>query len=432
MAMDSYHPVIVVGGGQAGLATSYCLTERGIDHVVFEKDRIGEAWRSDRWDTFCLVTPNWQCRLPGFWYTNEYGGDDPHGFMEKEEIVQYIEAYAATFDPPVREGVCVEAVTKEEGGAFEVTTETGTYQAGQVVVAVGTYHQPNVPSMAENLPAEIAQLHSSAYENPEALPDGEVLVVGAGQSGTQIAEDLHWAGRQVHLSVGGAPRAPRTYRGRDVVAWLEDMGYYDRPIYDFPEGEAMRHKTNHYLSGRDGGHEIDLRELALDGMELYGRLRDIDDRDLFFHPNLRENLDAADESYADIRRRIDTYVDEQGLDAPEEPLYEPPWEPDHEVTHLRTGDADIRTVIWATGYGYDFSWVDLPVFDETGYPEYYRGVTDVTGLYFVGLAWLYTWGSGRFAGIGRDARYLAEQIEKQFEQDGSPASVSSMEEAVRS
>ena len=423
--MDSHYPVIVVGGGQAGLAVSYCLTERGIDHVVFEKDRIGEAWRSDRWDSFCLVTPNWQCRLPGFRYTDEYGGDDPYGFMDKEEIVQYIEAYAASFTPPVREGVGVEKVTKTEGEPFEVTTETGTYQANQVVVAVGTYHQPNVPPMAEALPTEVTQLHSSAYKNPEALPEGEVLVVGSGQSGTQIAEDLHWAGRQVHLSTGGAPRAPRTYRGRDVVAWLEDMGYYDRPIYDFPEGEAMRHKTNHYLSGRDGGHEIDLRALALEGMELYGRLRDVEGRDFFFRPNLEENLDAADESYMDIRRRIDGYIEEEGLDAPEEAAYEPPWEPDRETTHLEAGEVDIRTVIWATGYGYDFGWVDLPVFDETGYPEYYRGVTDVTGLYFAGLAWLYTWGSGRFAGIERDARYLAGQIEDNHRLEALPMSLSS-------
>lgn len=422
--MDRHYPVIVVGGGQAGLATSYCLTEQGIDHLVFEKDRIGESWRSDRWDTFCLVTPNWQCRLPGFSYTEEYGGDDPHGFMDREEIVEYIEAYAASFGPPIREGTGVKSVTKEEGGPFEVRTETGTYHADQVVVAVGTYHHPKVPSMADALSAEIAQLHSSGYKNPESLPAGEVLVVGAGQSGTQIAEDLHWAGRQVHLSVGGAPRAPRTYRGRDVVAWLEDMGYYDRSIYEHPEGEAVRHKTNHYLSGRDGGHEIDLRALSLEGMHLYGRLRDIDDREFFFHPNLEENLDAADESAADIKQRIDAYINEQGIEAPEEASYEPPWTPPREVTHLGVEDTNIRTVIWATGYGYDFSWLDCPVLDVNGYPEYHRGVTDVRGLYFIGLAWMYTWGSGRFAGVGRDAQYLAAQILEEHEQDENPTSVS--------
>jgi putative flavoprotein involved in K+ transport len=241
------------------------------------------------------------------------------------------------------------------------------------------------------------------------------MVVGSGQSGTQIAEDLHWAGRQVHLCVGEAPRAPRRYRGRDVVAWLEDMGYYDQPIYEHPDGEDVRHKTNHYLSGRgDGGHTIDLRALHLEGMELYGRLEDAEGTDLSFRPNLEDNLDAADASAASIKRRIDAYIEENDLDAPDEPAYEPPWAPAEEPTHLDLADTDISTVLWATGYGHDFtSWIDVPVFDDTGYPEYHRGVTDAPGLYFVGLAWLYTWGSGRFAGVGRDAEYLAEQIEKQ-------------------
>lgn len=422
---DMHHSVIVVGGGQAGLSTSYCLSERNIDHVVFEKGRIGEAWRSDRWDTFCLVTPNWQCRLPGFRYTEEYGGDDPHGFMKRDEIVHYLESYAASFDPPVQEGVGVEKVArrpKEDG--FRVETETGTHWADQVVIAVGTYHRPKVPPMSESLSDEITQLHSSAYKNPDLLPEGEILVVGSGQSGTQIAEDLHWAGRQVHLSVGGAPRAPRRYRGRDVVAWLEDMGHYDRPIHEHPEGEAVRHKTNHYLSGRDGGHEIDLRALALEGMELYGRLRDVEGQEFSFRPNLQENLDAADASAEDIKRRIDDYIDEQNIDAPAESSYKPPWKPKQETEFLSSEEADIRTVIWATGYGYDFSWVDCPVFDDTGYPEYDRGVTDVLGLYFIGLAWLYTWGSGRFAGVGRDARYLAERIVEHRETKDSSVSVS--------
>lgn len=412
--MDAHYPVIIVGGGQAGLSTSYCLKQRGIEHVVFEKNRIAEAWRSQRWDTFCLVTPNWQCRLPGFSYVDEYGGDDPHGFMPREEIVEYVESYAASFDPPVETGVTVESVMRDEtGDGYVVTTGTGTYHADQVVIAVGTYHEPNVPPMAADLPDDIHQLHSSEYQNPESLPEGEVMVVGSGQSGTQIAEDLHWEGRQVHLCVGEAPRAPRRYRGRDVVAWLEDMGYYDRPIYDHPEGEDMRHKTNHYLSGRgDGGHTIDLRKLKLEGMELYGRLEDAGDTTLSFQPNLTENLAAADESAAGIRERIDEYIAEHDIDAPTEQPYQAPWTPDEDSTVLDLGSTDISTVLWATGYGYDFSWIDVPVFDDTGYPEYYRGVTDADGLYFVGLAWLYTWGSGRFAGVGRDAKYLAEQIEE--------------------
>jgi putative flavoprotein involved in K+ transport len=410
------YPVIVVGGGQAGLATSYCLQEKGIAHVVFEKARIAEAWRSERWDTFCLVTPNWQCRLPGFSYADFEAEDDPEGFMSKERIVEFIEAYAASFDPPVREGVAVHEVTKSaDGDGFELSTSDGLYRADQVVAATGTYHRPRIPPMAEALPEDVRQLHSSAYETPEALPDGDVLVVGSGQSGAQIAEDLHWAGRQVHLAVGSAPRAPRRYRGRDVVAWLEDLGYYDLPVYEHPQGEDVRHKTNHYLTGRDGGHTIDLRQFALEGMQLYGRLDGIEsgpDGDvLHFQPNLEEHLDAADASAASIKERIDEYIAEEDLDAPSEPPYTPPWAPAEERLRQDLRDAGIRTVLWATGYDYDFGWVNLPVFDENGYPEYHRGVTEVPGLYFVGLAWLYTWGSGRFGGVGRDAKYLADQIE---------------------
>jgi putative flavoprotein involved in K+ transport len=404
-----HYPVIIVGGGQAGLSTSYCLQENGIDHVLFEKNRIAEAWRSERWDTFCLVTPNWQCQLPGFSYTGAYGGDNPNGFMEQEEIVAFVEAYAASFDPPVREGVTVTRVAPGDAG-FTVETDTGTHTADQVVIAVGTYHRPKIPPIADDIAPAITQIHSRDYTCPEDLPDGDVLVVGSGQSGAQIAEDLHWAGRTVHLSVGSAPRAPRTYRGRDVVAWLDDMGYYDLPVHEHPEGEAVRHKTNHYLSGRNGGHTIDLRQLSLEGMHLYGRLDAADGTEFSFLPTLKANLDAADASAASIKERIDAYIEANDLDAPTEPPYVPPWEPDEEPTHLDGAAHDVRTVLWATGYGFDFHWIDAPVFDADGYPQYERGVTDVDGLYFVGLAWLYTWGSGRFGGVGRDARYIVERI----------------------
>jgi putative flavoprotein involved in K+ transport len=261
-------PVVIVGGGQAGLALSFCLTQRGIEHVVFEKDRAGSAWRSSRWDSFCLVTPNWQCALPGF----PYRGDDPDGFMRKDEIVRYIEDYVAFFKPPLHEGVAVERLGRADGaGAFSVITTRGDYRAGNVVVAIGGYHTVALPRIAERFPRDVVQLHSSAYKNPLALPPGDVLVVGTGQSGCQIAEDLHLAGRRVHLCVGSAPRVARRYRGRDVVAWLHDLGYYDLPVHDHPLKEAIRGRPNHYVTGRDGGRDIDLRQFAREGMQLYGR-----------------------------------------------------------------------------------------------------------------------------------------------------------------
>ena len=405
--MKSHYSVIIVGGGQAGLSMSYCLKERDLDHIVFEKNKIGYAWRTKRWDSFCLVTPNWQCQLPGY----PYSGPDLHGFMQKDEIVRYIEDYAASFAPPVMEGIEVLKVCKNnDQGIFELTTSAGHYTADQVVIAAGSYHLPKVPRMAERLPETIVQLHSSDYKNPQALPDGDVLVVGTGQSGCQIAEDLHLAGKRVHLCVGSAPRSPRKYRGKDVVDWLDQMGYYDLPIDEHPQKEKVRTKANHYVTGRDGGREIDLRHFALEGMQLYGKLKTISQGTLKFWDNLKQNLDQADAVAESIKKTIDQFIEKNQIQAPTEPAYSPVWEPEEEVLSLDYEKANIGTVIWCTGYQSDFSWIDVPVFDGKGYPGHDRGITGVYGLYFLGLPWLYTWGSGRFSGIARDANYLADYI----------------------
>jgi putative flavoprotein involved in K+ transport len=405
--MQSHYPVIIIGGGQAGLSLSYCLKQRNIDHIVFEKNTIGYSWRSQRWDSFCLVTPNWQCRLPGY----AYGGDDPNGFMLRDQVVDYIENYAKSFDPPIQEGVAVLRVGQRQApSGFEVTTDLGMFTADQVVVATGGYHTPKIPRMAERLPQQILQIHSSDYRNPESLPDKSVLIVGTGQSGCQIAEDLHLAGRVVHLCVGGAPRSPRRYRGKDVVDWLDQMGYYDLPIDEHPQKAQVRNRTNHYVTGRGGGREIDLRHFAREGMHLYGRLQDITGQQFRFKPDLKENLDQADAVAESIKRTIDEYIETHQLSAPSEPPYRPVWEPDTVITELDYEAAGIGTVIWSIGYQMNFSWIDLPVFNGQGYPSHERGVTPVAGLYFLGLPWLYTWGSGRFSGIARDATYLADCI----------------------
>jgi putative flavoprotein involved in K+ transport len=405
---DKTWPVIVVGGGQAGLSVSYCLNEAGIEHLVFERSRIGSSWRTQRWDSFCLVTPNWQCQLPGY----PFAGPDPGGFMKNDEIIEYLEGYARSFGPPVREGASVLSVERRDPHGFVLTTSAGSFSAQQVVIATGGYQVRRIPDVARGLPDDIVQLHSADYRNAESLPAGEVLVVGTGQSGCQIAEDLFLAGRKVHLSVGSAPRCARRYRGRDVVEWLHLMGHYDLPIDKHPNKEATRDKTNHYVTGRDGGHDIDLRRFALDGMRLYGALQSIVDGRITFSPGLRRNLDSADDVYRSINRSIDAYIDKAGIQALSEPQYAPPWEPDVETPSLDCHRADIHTVVWAVGFGMDFSWVKLPVFDARGYPMHDRGVAAVHGLYFIGLPWLYTWGSGRFCGVGRDARHIVERIEQ--------------------
>ena len=408
--MPTHHSVIIAGGGQAGLSMSHCLKRRGVDHLVFEKHRVGHAWRDKRWDSFCLVTPNWQCKLPGF----DYAGDDPNGFMKKEAIVKYLEDYAASFDPPLRDGVGVTQLRRPggQGDSFELATDDGgTYTADQVVVAVGGYHTPNVPRLAERLPGDLLQIHSAQYKNPESLPDGDVLVVGTGQSGCQIAEDLHLAGRRVHLCVGGAPRVARRYRGKDVVEWLDLMGYYDLPVGEHPLKEGIRARANHYVTGRDGGRDIDLRKFAAEGMKLYGRLTDVAAGQLRFADDLKVNLDKADETSENIKTSIDKFIDKQGfVDAPPEARYTPVWEPRKFVDGLDLKQSGVRTVVWSIGYRSDYRWIELPAFDGKGYPGHHRGVTPVEGLYFLGLPWQHSWGSGRFCGVGRDAEYLGERI----------------------
>ncbi|HEY9105370.1 MAG TPA: MSMEG_0569 family flavin-dependent oxidoreductase, partial [Roseateles sp.] len=318
------HQVLIIGGGQAGLSISHYLQQQGIGHLVLEKHRAMHAWATQRWDNFCLVTPNWQCALPG----HPYAGIEPHGFMRKAEIVAYLDGFKARVNAPLREGVTVERVKplpSSQGGGFLVTTNDAEYRAAHVVVASGGYHQPIIPRLAERLPQHVKQIHSADYRNAAQLPPGKVLVVGSGQSGAQIAEDLHLAGREVVLAVGEAPRCARFYRGRDVVDWLADMGYYDMPVTQHPLREGVRDNTNHYVTGRDGGRDIDLRRFAKEGMQLYGVLEGLDGDTLRFKPGLKAALDQADKTYNGINTSIDRHIAERGIAAPPATVYIPVW-----------------------------------------------------------------------------------------------------------
>jgi putative flavoprotein involved in K+ transport len=406
-----HYPVIIVGAGQAGLAMSYCLKRRGIEHLVLERYRLGHAWREQRWDSFCLVTPNWQCRLPG----HPYNGVDPQGFMRKEEIVRYLEAYASSFAPPLLEGVTVTRVGRKASRAFALETSLGELTADQVVIAAGGYHVPKIPKIAERLPASIAQLNVAQYRSAAQLPKGAVMVVGSGQSGCQIAEDLHLEGRTVHLCTGSAPRVARRYRGKDVVEWLDLMGHYELPIDNHPDGKGVRKKANHYVTGRDGGRDIDLRKFAREGMQLHGRLQDITERAFVFGDDLGDNLDRADATNNRIKDNIDAFIVRERILAPPEPRPAPLWQPSAPCAPLDFAAANVSAVIWCMGFAIDFRWIELPIFDAHGYPDHDRGVTGEHGLYFLGLPWLYTWGSGRFVGVGRDAEYLGERIANTLE-----------------
>ncbi|MBT9383353.1 MSMEG_0569 family flavin-dependent oxidoreductase [Pseudooceanicola sp. CBS1P-1] len=410
-----HSPVIIVGGGQAGFSVAKCLSETGISSVIFERHGKFHSWRKNRWDSFCLVTPNWQCRLPGFHYDKEYGGSDPDGFMLKDEITNYLDAFAETFAPDLREHVEVRRVTPRPEGGFRVETSIGEWTCDQVVIATGGYDTPIEPGYAKALDPAILQMHSVDYRNVDQFPEGGVLIVGTGQSGVQLMEDFTRAGRDVHLAVGPAPRSPRRYRGRDATDWLYDAGHYAITIDTHPDPVKAITQTNHYMSGRDGGKEIDLRRWHLDhGVELYGSLADMSGTRAAFLPDLGKNLDDADRSYVGIRTQIDAHIARAGIDAPEEAPFTKVWAPETERTELDLAEAGITSVLWAIGFRPDYRWIEADVFDARGKPRFHRGVTDQPGLHFIGLGWLNTWGSGRFLGIEEDSRYLANRIAAQI------------------
>lgn len=397
---------IVVGGGQAGLSVSWYLKAKGIEHVVLDRGQIGDTWRN-RWDNFCLVSPNNLCRLPGF----PYDGDDPQGFMHRDQIVAYIERFAESFGPPFRECVEVERISTSDGpGRFQLDTSEGTLRAENLAITVGTHQHPNIPSWHSDLPDSVLGMHTRDYRNPAQLPDGAVFVVGSGQSGCQVAEDLQRADRVVHLAVGNAGRIPRNYRGRDIFEWDIATGNFDLSVHDHPNGAAIRVKAHPHLSGRDGGHTVDLRQLALDGIRLHGKVLGVENGCLRLSDDLAVNLDGIDEFCRSEMEGIDQFISEYGLDAPSEEVSPSRWQPEAEPSLLNLADAGIATVIYGTGFHYDFGWIDLPVFDERGYPRYRRGVTEIPGLYFCGLHWMETQGSGLFYGVARDAEHVVAQL----------------------
>lgn len=409
---NNHYSVIVIGGGQSGLCISHYLLKENIQHLVIEKSSSLNAWRDHRWDSFTLVTPNWQCQLPDHPYT----GSEPDGFMNKTEILDYLDGFLHKNDFPILEDTNVSMTAALPEGGFEIQTSRGRFTADQVVVATGAYHEPIIPKLTAAIPDTIQQLHSEQYKNPESITQGATLVVGSGQSGAQIAEDLHLAGRKVYLATGNAPRCARFYRGRDVVAWLEDMAYYEMAVDDHPLKDGVRDNTNHYVTGRDGGHDIDLRQFALEGMELFGHLNDFDGDDFIFADNLTANLEAADKVFNNINQRIDQHIERNAIDAPAASVYQPCWIPEQDPTHCNLHDADISSIIWCIGFKPDYRWLDVPAFTGKGYPGHKRGISSFDGLYFIGLPWLHTWGSGRFSGVARDAEFVVDTIQGKLQQ----------------
>lgn len=406
--MTTYVETIIIGGGQAGLVVSYYLTQNHRRHIVLEQAAAAvDAWRNRRWDSFTLNTPNWQSALPGA----ERPGSGPDGFLSREEIVSYFEDYVQRFRLPVHYNVRVESVEQNQTGtSYVVQTSSGLFEARNVVIATGLHQFPSIPSFSAYLPSSIKQIHSDHYRNPQSLPLGSVLVVGSAQSGAQIAEELNQAGRRVYLSTSRAGRVPRRYRGKDANLWQHEMGFYERTVDQLPSPKA-KFASKPQISGKDGGHTISLHQFARDGIVLLGRAQAVRGSHLILAPDLKDNLARADKFEADFVKRVDEFIEANQIDAPEETL--PDLRDGYQSTdppELDLRAANITTVIWATGYKFDFSLVHLPILDSDGYPIQRRGVTAFPGLYFVGLPWLHNAKSGLIFGLAEDAARIAATI----------------------
>ncbi len=396
---------LVVGGGQAGLAMSEHLSNNGVPHLVLERHRIAERWRTERWDSLVANGPAWHDRFPGL----EFEQCDADEFAPKEMVADYFVAYADKIKAPIRCGVEVIQVRKNLGGpGFLVETSEGRIEANSVVAATGPFQRPVIPPLVpEDTP--LLQMHSTAYRNPAQLPHGAVLVVGAGSSGGQIADELLRAGRSVYLSVGPHDRPPRSYRGRDFVWWLGVLGKWDMAS----PGPGTEHVTIS-VSGAHGGHTVDFRNYASRGMQLVGRTESFADGVMRFAPDLKNNLEDGDANYLSVLDEADAYVERNGLDLPEEPeAREIAPDPDcvtNPVLELNLAEAGITSIIWATGFALDYGWLQVDAFDQDGKPQHQRGVSSEPGVYFIGLPWQSRRGSSFIWGVWHDARFIADQI----------------------
>ncbi len=400
---------LVVGAGQAGVAMSEHLGYLGVPHLVLERDRIAESWRTRRWDSLVANGPAWHDRFPGLTFDDEV---DPDAFPSKERIADYFNTYASKINAPVRTGVEVKKVTRSVNRpGFTIATSEGLIEANRVVAATGPFQRPVIPAIAPE-DEKLSQIHSDDYRNPEQLPEGAVLVVGAGSSGVQIADELQRAGRNVYLSVGRHDRPPRAYRNRDFVWWLGVLGEWD--------AEAVKPGMEHVtiaVSGAYGGHTVDFRKLANRGITLVGLTKSFDGGVAVFGSDLEDNIAHGDQNYLELLDAADAYITSNGLDLPQEPearnILPDPECVSNPVLTLDLARAGITSIVWATGFTVDFSWLNVKAFDENGKPLHQRGVSTEPGVYFVGLPWLSRRGSSFIWGVWHDAKHIAGHIATQ-------------------
>ncbi|WP_273820897.1 flavin-containing monooxygenase [Pseudomonas asplenii] len=408
MSLDNIEiDTLVVGAGQAGVAMSEHLSKQGVPHLVLERSRIAEAWRTGRWDSLVANGPAWHDRFPGLQFDI-----DPDGFAGKDQVAAYFETYAKKINAPIHTGVEVKRVTRHAGRpGFTVETCSGTIRAQRVVAATGPFQKPVIPAIAPR-DERLYQIHSAQYFNPQQLPEGAVLVVGAGSSGVQIADELQRAGKQVYLSVGPHDRPPRAYRNRDFCWWLGVLGLWDTETM-----QAGREHVTIAVSGARGGHTVDFRRLAQAGMILVGLTESFNGSTVTFRQDLVDNLDKGDESYLALLDAADAYIERNGLDLPPEPSARERVGDSPCITRplreLNLAEAGVSSIIWATGYAVDYGWLQVDTFDDKGKPQHQRGVGREPGIYFVGLPWLSRRGSAFIWGVWHDARHVAGHIATQ-------------------
>ncbi len=394
---------IIIGGGQAGLAMSRCLTEYGIDHVVLERGRVGERWRSERWDSLRMLTPNWQSRLP-HWH---YEGEHPDDFMTMPEFIRHLERYAQSFEAPVQTGTTVRAVERLVGGRYRVSTDQGEWAATNVVIATGFCDRPRVPDFADAVPGDIFQLVPSNYRNPAQLPDGNVLIVGASATGLQIADELAEAGRAVTLAVGTHVRVPRRYRGKDILYWMDTMGAFAAPADPAEE----RKSPPPQLVGTPENRDLDVGMLQNKGVRLTGRAVAIRGHRVIFADDLTDKVATADTHMMQLLAKIDEFIESTDSEARAvEPDTPEPIKPRSAPTEIDLREDDIRTVVWATGYERRYPWLKVPVIDDRGEICHDGGVTPEPGLYVLGIRFQRRKNSNLIDGVGRDAEELSRHL----------------------
>ena len=406
-------PVVIIGAGIAGLCASLYLKNKKIPHIILEKGEIANTWEKERWDNFYLVNPNWAIKIPEFGFgTKSFPSKNPDGFLNKRQTIDYIKSFATYVGSKIYTNENVNSITKKDG-VYKIITSKRTITSDIIIVASGAFGDPYTPKISSKLDKEVFQIHSSNYNNSATLPEGDVLVVGSGQSGAQIAEDLIDSGRNVSISVSRCGRRLRNYRGKDSSWWNYKMGLFDKTIHEVPFKD--RWKCSSHTSGSMGGHEINLMDLKEKGLKLFGSVHNCSPYKIIFQNNLYNNLKFSDDSALSWSKKVDDYILKNSINAPKNKII-----PDARITEDIYSPKKIllnespKNIIWSTGFRYNFSWIKLKLTDKNGHPIQKRGVTKYNGLYFMGLQWMHTSKSAQFIGVGEDAEFIINDIESKY------------------